>query len=127
MKTSLLVVGVVFALLAWPAGHAQLRDGDRSVDWWAVNGEFNERDQSLTLGTGQHTLATRVGWLCLISQESENHLRQVTCSLEEKSVSFSVHCDFGRDEDHTQLWFFEGTGASRHQDFVDVGCRVRTR
>jgi|SRR6267143_1175008 len=122
LQTSFLFVVAVSSSFVWTLVHAQI--SDRRVDWYAVNGELNERHQSLSLSSGEHTVATRVGWVCVISPESTNQARQIACFLEDKSVSFSVQCDPGRDQDHGQLQFAEGTGTSRRQDFVEVGCKI---
>ena len=93
----------------------------RPTEWYAVNQDLNDKNQTLTLGTGSHSVSLKTGDVCTISDVSINNARQVVCVHADQSVSFSVQCDSQRPKDHTQLRF-RRTGSSTLTDFIEVGC-----
>ncbi len=96
------------------------------VRWYAVHGAVAERNQSLDLGDGSHSLLLKGGWSCTVGSASKQlpayEARTTTCQKGEDFFEFSVQCERQRRKDHTQIRFRHADGSV--SDFIEVGCEL---
>ena len=113
------------ALAEMLAGTAAASERPR-VTWYAVYAAMAERNQSLNLGDGSHSLLLRGGWSCTVGSASKQlpayEARTTTCQKGAETFEFSVQCEGQRRRDHTQIRFRHADGTV--SDFIEVGCEL---
>jgi hypothetical protein len=119
--------GVVVAALFLGAVAARISEVSAQaprVRWYAVNGDLNEKGQSVNLGDSVHTFALNTGWSCTVGVTSKQlpayEARTTICEKGAEAFQFVVQCERSRPKDHTQIGFLR-TGR-RLGDFIEVGC-----
>lgn len=122
MRYLLVFAAAVFAGPAVTRSEPAVQQG--AITWWALNARLAAEGSMGTIGGGEHSISTKVGWRCAVSPQSPNGARETACRMGDHEVAFSVQCDVTRKEDHVQMRFSNRSG--RQKDFVEVGCRQQS-
>ena len=113
------------ALTPMLAGEAAASEQPQ-IRWYAVHGAVADRNQSLNLGDGSHSLLLKGGWSCTVGSTSKQmpayEARTTTCRKGAETFEFSVQCEPRRPKDHAQIRFRHVTGTVN--DFIEVGCEL---
>lgn len=118
--------GLLFlAMVTMLAGEAVASERPK-VRWYAVHGAVADRNQSLNLGDGSHSLLLKGGWSCRVGSTSKQmpayEARTTTCRKGAETFEFSVQCEPRRPKDHAQIRFRHATGTVN--DLIEVGCEL---